>query len=67
LIACLLIGCATQGAPDVIAPDTAQVRDTPRDAVSLVNRVTWGATAASVRQLQEQGVDRYLEAQLQPV
>jgi uncharacterized protein (DUF1800 family) len=32
--------------------------------VALLNRITWGATATSIRQLQQQGVDRFIEAQL---
>src|SRR5438477_1165298 len=65
LFAFVVTGCATHAARDLPDPEPAQLRDIPQSAVSLANRVTWGATAASVRQLQEQGAGRYLEVQLQ--
>src|SRR4029450_2164972 len=46
---------------------TDPLRDLSRaDALQLLNRVTWGATPASLEQLQHLGVARYLDAQLQP-
>ena len=62
LCAWLLAGCATHGVR--AAPDSGQANLDDGNAISLVNRITWGATAASLRQLQEVGIDSYLDQQL---
>lgn len=53
-------GVAAVAAPAMAAPDLA-----PHD-ILLLNRVTWGADAASIAQMQALGPKRWLEEQLHP-
>ena len=52
----LMSGCAS----------TAVRTDNPAQALAMQQRITWGVNAGSARQLQQQGWDRYLQAQLHP-
>ena len=52
----LLTGCAS----------TAVRTDNPAQALAMQQRISWGVNAGSARQLQQQGWDRYLQAQLHP-
>lgn len=52
----LLTGCAS----------TAVRTDNPAQALAMQQRITWGVNAGSARQLQQQGWERYLQAQLHP-
>lgn len=52
----LLAGCAS----------TAPRPDHPAQALAMQQRISWGVNAGSARQLQQQGWDRYLQAQLHP-
>ena len=57
----LLAGCAS--APG----DPPHAYGLPASAAfPVVNRVTWGATTASYREAQRDGIDRYLDHQLHP-
>ena len=47
------------------AGDTVQLNLSPAD-LALLNRVTWGATAAGAAELQSLGADRWLDRQLHP-
>jgi uncharacterized protein (DUF1800 family) len=61
VIACLLSGCAA------IGPDASRPAGPPeRVAVNMLNRVSWGVSPASVRQMNTLGWPAYLAAQLQP-
>lgn len=52
----LLGGCAS----------TTVQPDNPAQALAMQQRVSWGINAGSVRQLRQQGWDRYLQGQLHP-
>jgi uncharacterized protein (DUF1800 family) len=82
IAACVVAGCAapalesqqpaaltTRAAQPVAAgaPIAATYRDDAAAAsLAAVNRITWGATASSLQQVKQQGLDRYLERQLNP-
>lgn len=62
-------GCAAPAAP--LAGSTAQapagrMQSTFIETFKVVNRLSWGATAATVEQAQCSGLDRYLNQQLHP-
>ncbi|MBA3506269.1 MAG: DUF1800 domain-containing protein [Betaproteobacteria bacterium] len=61
LTAAMLAGCAS------IAPrEFTDAKGASTDPVALLNRITWGATAASKRDLQSLGVAAYVDRQLRP-
>ncbi|MGK5026316.1 DUF1800 family protein [Janthinobacterium sp. RB2R34] len=63
LLTILLAGAVLGGC----ASTTVQPGQPPAaQALAMQQRVTWGINAGSVRQLQQQGWDRYLQAQLHP-
>lgn len=57
---CGLSGCATPATPE------APLKPVPAETLALLERVTWGVNAASLRQVQVVGWDAYLAAQLDP-
>ncbi|OEZ81622.1 hypothetical protein JAB6_38860 [Janthinobacterium sp. HH104] len=59
----LLAGCAATG-PAVQADHRAQTSSA--QDIALLERVSWGVNAGSARQMQAQGWQRYLQAQLHP-
>ena len=59
----LLAGCAATG-PAVQADHRAQTSSA--QDIALLERVSWGVNAGSARQVQAQGWQRYLQAQLHP-
>ncbi|MEI7536453.1 MAG: DUF1800 domain-containing protein [Comamonadaceae bacterium] len=62
LFAGLLAGCAVPTA----RPDTPALTLQTGDMAGVLNRVTWGATPALVKQVEETGLARYIEQQLHP-
>ena len=62
-VAGLLTGCVVAPARPYAQALTLQTGDT----VAILNRVTWGATPALLAQVNQVGVERYLEQQLQAV
>ena len=62
----MLAGCAVPGpgpsvtAGPVVGADGAETR------LHLLNRVTWGASTSTARQLEALGSERYIEQQLKP-
>ncbi|OYO25778.1 DUF1800 domain-containing protein [Janthinobacterium sp. PC23-8] len=64
LAGAVLGGCASTTEP-VPSAQSAQPTS-PAQALAMQQRISWGISAGSVRQLQQQGWDRYLQAQLHP-
>lgn len=68
-LALLLGGCAAGARPQAVAEASTA---TPLDAaarvhpVAFLDRIGWGPDPAQLRQLQQVGATRLLEAQLQP-
>jgi uncharacterized protein (DUF1800 family) len=65
----LLAGCATPGTDagtpariESSTPSPAQF-----DAVSVLNRLTWGANVSTLQRVDALGLDRYLDQQLHPI
>ena len=61
LLAAALAGCAAPLVPGVPATPLSST-----DAYALANRITWGATPASLERLQAMGMSAYVAAQLHP-
>lgn len=59
LLACAVLGGCASTTVQPEQPSAAQ-------ALAMQQRVSWGINAGSVRQLQQQGWDRYLQVQLHP-
>ncbi|MEG0883612.1 MAG: DUF1800 family protein, partial [Janthinobacterium sp.] len=59
----LLAGCAATG--PAVQPDH-RAQASPAQDVAMLERVSWGVNGGSVRQLQAQGWNAWLQAQLHP-
>src|SRR5476649_1144227 len=58
----LLAGCATTPPPAAMAFHP----DNPAHNIAMLERISWGVNGSSVRQMQREGWDRYLQEQLHP-
>ena len=74
ILSSLLMSCATrpisppqrQAIPITIAQTPAPPVHLKVEPVQLLNRITWGSTRNSAEQIRNQGIDKYLNAQLNP-
>src|SRR5471030_872364 len=58
----LLAGCATTPPPAAVPVHA----DNPAHNIAMLERISWGVNSSSVRQMQREGWDRYLQEQLHP-
>jgi len=58
----LLAGCATTPPPAAVPVHA----DNPAHNIAMLERISWGVNGSSVRQMQREGWDRYLQEQLHP-
>jgi uncharacterized protein (DUF1800 family) len=65
LFACLLTGCAANG-PGAADPASMSAKVPDQVAVSMLNRVSWGVSPDSVRQMNTLGWPAWLSSQLKP-
>lgn len=66
LAATVLAGCAQLPGGPSRAPASGEVHDTAQHQFQIINRLTWGASAAAARDIAETGATRFIEAQLHP-
>ena len=67
LLASLLLGaCATHDPAKPSANTASTSRPAPVDAYKLTNRLTWGATTATLEQAESKGLQAYINQQLHP-
>jgi uncharacterized protein (DUF1800 family) len=67
LAALLTLGaCASPTSGTRAAAEPAQRIESAADRLGVVNRLTWGANASSVRRIEATGLERYIEEQLSP-
>ena len=64
-VICLIAGCASTVGPRP-GLERAQAPITAEKELHVLNRVTWGASTSSARQISAAGAERYVEQQLRP-
>ena len=66
LALCVLAACQSPHVGTRQALEAPKRSESAIEQLRLLNRVTWGANATSVRQIEAAGIDRYIEQQLRP-
>src|SRR5690348_5899011 len=61
-----LAACQNPGAVSEHSFGVEQRFPTPEARMQVLNRVSWGASASSMRHVEAVGIDRYMDEQLRP-